>query len=482
MNWDSSRIQFFFGIWVKVAFGLLGTLELPFMLFAERFVLAEDRPRLWRLVAHWNARCLLHIAGIDLHIATPVPQHDAPVIYVSNHPSMLDGFLCLAVLGSDLVALIAPYRSFPFPFSVWMKKSGSIDICRDDYDALHYPEAHPKRVAIEKLIDQLHAGNNVLIFPEGHVERTKKLHYIHTGAARLALRAKRSIQPMSLVGVDRIHVDEQHQRPGRIVVRFGERLDPPALSAALPFRKAVKQFSKEIERSIVGLLPVRYLPDYYAEYKPHTAAVFVDIDKTIYHGYSQEDFVKYLLKRNVIKRRVMARIFYWMTLEKFDLLPHRQLMRLGFSLFAGWKTRAVDRLVQDFFDEIVPIGIQADVLPMLKDHRAQGHMIVLVTEVFQPLAKQFQKYFDATAALGTVLQEKNGVYTGNVRMLCYKQNKAKMVKEFAHEFGIDLRRSYALADSYSDLPLFNAVGHRTAVHPDVDLKRVAHKLGWEVLA
>lgn len=482
MNWESSRTQFLFGVWVKTVFGLLGTLELPFMLIAEHFVLPEDRPRLWRLVAHWNAKCLLRIARIELDIKSPVPQQDSSVIYVSNHPSMIDGFLCLAVLGADLVALIAPYRSFPFPFSVWMKKSGSVDICRDDYDALHYPEAHPKRVALEKLVAQLHAGYNVLIFPEGHVERTKKLHYIHTGAARLALRAKRSIQPMSLVGVDRMHIDEKHQRPGRVTLRFGDRLDPPTLSAELPFRKAVKQFSKEIERSIVGLLPVRYLPDYYTEYKPSTAAVFVDIDKTIYNGYSQKDFVHYLLKRNVIKRRVMARIFYWVALEKCHVLPHRKLMRLGFSLFTGWKTREVDRLVQNFFDEVVPIGIQSDVLPILKDHRAQGHIIILVTEVFQPLAKQFQKYFDATAALSTVLQEKNGIYTGAVTTLCYKQNKAKLVKTFAHEFGIDLRHSYALADSYSDLPLFNAVGHRTVVHPGVDLKRVAQKLGWEVLA
>ncbi len=480
MLWDSSRIQFLFGIWVKLAFLALGLVELPFMLIAERFVLAENRDHLWRLVSHWNAKILLRIARLRLELRSPVPQHDRSVIFVSNHPSMLDGFLCFSILGPNLISLIAPYHSFPFPLSVWMKKAGAVDVSRDQYDAFLYPDARSKRAAIETLIQQLHAGHHILIFPEGHVERTKTLHYIHTGAARIALRAKRPVQTMTLVGADRVHIDEKHQRPGKIVVRFGDLLEPPAISPALPFRTAAKQFSGEIERAIVDILPVRYLPDYYNRASRPTA-VFIDIDRTIYNGYSQQDFVKYLFRHKLIRRRVAFKIFYWLLLEKFRILPHRQMMRLGFSLFKGWKTADVDRIVADFFDVVVPVGIQSDMLPIIKDHRTRGHLIVLVTEVFKPLAKQFQRYFDATAALGTVLEESQGRYTGNVTTLCYREQKAAAVKSFAHEFGIDLRRCYAFADSYSDVPLFKVVGHRTAVHPDAELKHVAQELGWEVL-
>ena len=46
--------------------------------------------------------------------------------------------------------------------------------------------------------------------------------------------------------------------------------------------------------------------------------------------------------------------------------------------------------------------------------------------------------------------------------------------------GYDLARSYAYADSYSDLPMLRAVGLPIAISPDVPLWRVARKMRWPV--
>ena len=46
---------------------------------------------------------------------------------------------------------------------------------------------------------------------------------------------------------------------------------------------------------------------------------------------------------------------------------------------------------------------------------------------------------------------------------------------------IDLTRSYAYADSHSDLPMLGTVGKPVAVRPDVTLYRHARRHRWEIV-
>ncbi|MGH7338800.1 MAG: HAD family hydrolase, partial [Myxococcota bacterium] len=44
----------------------------------------------------------------------------------------------------------------------------------------------------------------------------------------------------------------------------------------------------------------------------------------------------------------------------------------------------------------------------------------------------------------------------------------------------DLTKSYAYADSLSDLPMLESVGHPVAVNPDPRLRRIARERRWAV--
>ena len=58
--------------------------------------------------------------------------------------------------------------------------------------------------------------------------------------------------------------------------------------------------------------------------------------------------------------------------------------------------------------------------------------------------------------------------------------RAGWLRQRALEHEIDLRHSYAYADSHTDLPLLRAVGNPVAVNPDVALFRVAKKHRWPI--
>jgi hypothetical protein len=63
----------------------------------------------------------------------------------------------------------------------------------------------------------------------------------------------------------------------------------------------------------------------------------------------------------------------------------------------------------------------------------------------------------------------------------YGSEKARAMCELAERRGIDLGRSYAYSDSFTDLPMLEAVGHPTAVNPDRVLAKIATDRGWEIL-
>ncbi|MDQ3658601.1 MAG: haloacid dehalogenase-like hydrolase, partial [Actinomycetota bacterium] len=79
------------------------------------------------------------------------------------------------------------------------------------------------------------------------------------------------------------------------------------------------------------------------------------------------------------------------------------------------------------------------------------------------------------------LQEEDGAYTGELRGAPVAgEARARMLASFARRRNLDLSRSYAYADSISDLPMLEAVGNPVAVNPDRRLAAQAEERGWAV--
>jgi len=58
--------------------------------------------------------------------------------------------------------------------------------------------------------------------------------------------------------------------------------------------------------------------------------------------------------------------------------------------------------------------------------------------------------------------------------------KLRAVAGIAARYGIDLARSYAYGDSFSDLRMLEGVGNSVAVNPTRRLARVARERGWQL--
>ncbi len=130
-----------------------------------------------------------------------------------------------------------------------------------------------------------------------------------------------------------------------------------------------------------------------------------------------------------------------------------------------------------------PLPFFPEALRRLEWHAAQGHRVFLVSGTLGPLAESVaRQMLILVQTCATELEHREGRWTGEVRgePVCGPA-KARALERLAAEYQLDLLRSYAYGDSWSDCWMLKRVGHPAAVNPSVRLARLARRRGWPVL-
>jgi putative phosphoserine phosphatase/1-acylglycerol-3-phosphate O-acyltransferase len=83
--------------------------------------------------------------------------------------------------------------------------------------------------------------------------------------------------------------------------------------------------------------------------------------------------------------------------------------------------------------------------------------------------------------LCTELVAENGILTGQSHGMLWGEAKAKAVRAFAREHGVDLRASSAYANGQEDVAFLSSVGHAHALNPHPVLRQAAADYGWPVI-
>jgi HAD superfamily phosphoserine phosphatase-like hydrolase len=121
-----------------------------------------------------------------------------------------------------------------------------------------------------------------------------------------------------------------------------------------------------------------------------------------------------------------------------------------------------------------PAGIRR-----VREHRRLGHRTLLITGALDVVIEPLRPLFDdvVCASLG----ERRGRFTGELlKAPPTGEARALLMADYASAHGLSLEEAVAYADSASDLPMLEAVGHPVAVNPEVKLAAIARKRGWHV--
>ena len=149
--------------------------------------------------------------------------------------------------------------------------------------------------------------------------------------------------------------------------------------------------------------------------------------------------------------------------RRYEGAPADRLREDAWELFS-------DLLLKKSF----PAGIRR-----VREHRALGHRTLLITGALDFVIEPLRPLFDdvVCARLG----ERNGILTGELdEAPPTGEARAQVMYDYAEAEGLRLEESVAYADSASDLPMLEAVGHPVAVNPETKLAAIARKRGWHV--
>jgi putative phosphoserine phosphatase/1-acylglycerol-3-phosphate O-acyltransferase len=217
-----------------------------------------------------------------------------------------------------------------------------------------------------------------------------------------------------------------------------------------------------------------------------TAAIF-DLDRTLLRTSSTPAinsalFEAGLVGRESIPGQSLLLGFY----DAFgETVPSMALARAAALATRGWPADQVEEAAK-----LAAERLARHVLPyvpaLLRKQRAAGHLLVLATTTPHHLIAPFAERLGMDAVVATryaVAVDEAGVRRYNGRLegrFVWSLGKLQAVRKWAHETGVDLRRSAAFSDSIYDLPLLSSVGFPTAVNPDARLQLVARIRRWPV--
>lgn len=155
-------------------------------------------------------------------------------------------------------------------------------------------------------------------------------------------------------------------------------------------------------------------------------------------------------------------------------------LRAVYRRYKGASLAQLDQLVDEDLADHVLERLSGGAVRRIREHRAAGHRLVLITGAIRSLTRPLRPLFDEIVAADLAV-DAEGRCTGFLTAPpLVGEARAAWLAWYARTQHLDLSQSYAYADSHSDLPLLRAVGNPAAVSPDVPLWREARKSRWPV--
>lgn len=213
------------------------------------------------------------------------------------------------------------------------------------------------------------------------------------------------------------------------------------------------------------------------------AALF-DLDGTLLRGESQFAFLLWCLRRGVAPRLraipVIAQYASYLTGISRNALALRES---GFRLFREISVENIEREANDFFQADLSRRFRRQAMPLIEAHRAEGHLIVILTSACRPIANLVATSVRADELIATRLLVNDGRFNGQREMPePYGNGKSVLVERLCQTHGLCVGNCFAYTDHHSDVGLLETVGHPVVVNPTPKLQAIAMERGWRQIS
>jgi len=206
---------------------------------------------------------------------------------------------------------------------------------------------------------------------------------------------------------------------------------------------------------------------------------FFDLDGTLIAGYSANVFYQEFLRRRQMSAADVVRSLgaaIDQGIRGSDVTP---LMQIAAGSFKGRQEEELTELGERLFVQRIAGMVFPDSRLIVRAHQRMGHTVALASSATRYQVAPLAEDFGIGHLLTTPIEVVDGVFTGALGGdVLWGPGKARAVRAFAQERGVDLRSSYAYGNGDEDMYFLDAVGWPRALNPQPGLTKVAADRGW----
>jgi HAD superfamily hydrolase (TIGR01490 family) len=208
------------------------------------------------------------------------------------------------------------------------------------------------------------------------------------------------------------------------------------------------------------------------------------MDRTLVRRETATLYVRYQHAIGEATRRDLLRALYWVTQYTMGIIDAPDVAARALKPLAGTPEVVLSARLDDWFRRYVESHVCDLGRRAVEEHRRRGDLLAIVTGASPYAARPLARRLGIPHVVASELEvDERGIFTGRfVEPLCYGDGKIVRAKRLAEEHGFVLEESTFYSDSYTDLPLLEAVAEPIIVNPDPRLERVAKKRGWRIEA
>jgi len=218
---------------------------------------------------------------------------------------------------------------------------------------------------------------------------------------------------------------------------------------------------------------------------PMTEAAFFDLDKTIIAGSSSLAFGKPLYRAGFLGKGHLLRLgigqfTYMLFGADADSLERARDGML--DLVSGWHKAEIDAIVAQTLDDVIEPLVFAEALFLIDEHVRSGREVYVVSASPEEFVTPIAKMVGIDNVIATKIRTDGlGRFVPELDRYVMGPGKVAAMIDVAERDGIDLDGSYAYTDSFTDMPMLEAVGHPVVVNPDRELREAAEENEWPIL-
>jgi HAD superfamily hydrolase (TIGR01490 family) len=212
------------------------------------------------------------------------------------------------------------------------------------------------------------------------------------------------------------------------------------------------------------------------------AIAFFKVDRTLLEGSAVSHIIRHFWDEGFLGPGAFFKMLWFSILSGVGRLPETKLANWGLNQLKGLSVEQFRDYIDGAYEHYIYHRFYQQSAQLIASHREKGHLTVIISSVPEYISERIRLQLGADTVISAVAQIKDGIVsTIDCGAFAEIKDKLEVLKNYAAQYGADLRNCYFYSGYSGDLPLLAAIGYPVLVNPSHSIRKLAVSLGCSEL-